>query len=83
VLLPLFEACVAGVEEVMGALISSVLTTLAVFVPLVFLSGSQVALFFEHGVAVAAVLSVFLGGGFYPASRCFNLSPFLQKQKSG
>ncbi|MGX7835717.1 efflux RND transporter permease subunit, partial [Campylobacter fetus subsp. venerealis] len=37
--LPLFEACVEGVNEVMGALISSVLTTLAVFIPLVFLSG--------------------------------------------
>jgi len=62
--LPLFEACVAGVEEVMGALISSVLTTLAVFVPLVFLSGISGALFFDQAVAVAAILSVSLAVAF-------------------
>ncbi len=62
--LSLFEACVAGVNEVMGALISSVLTTLAVFVPLVFLSGISGALFFDQAVAVAAILSVSLGVAF-------------------
>lgn len=60
----LFEACVAGVNEVMGALISSVLTTLAVFVPLVFLSGISGALFFDQAVAVAAILSVSLAVAF-------------------
>ncbi|WP_143962642.1 efflux RND transporter permease subunit [Litoribacter populi] len=58
--LPLFEACVAGVNEVMSALISSVLTTLAVFVPLVFLSGISGALFFDQAVSVAAILGVSL-----------------------
>ena len=58
--LPLFEACVQGANEVMGALISSVLTTLAVFVPLVFLSGISGALFYDQAVAVAAILSVSL-----------------------
>ncbi|TVP50466.1 MAG: efflux RND transporter permease subunit [Mongoliibacter sp.] len=58
--LPLFEACVEGVNEVMSALISSVLTTLAVFVPLVFLSGISGALFFDQAVAVAAILGVSL-----------------------
>jgi len=62
--LPLFEACVAGVDEVMGALISSVLTTLAVFVPLVFLSGISGALFFDQAVAVTAILSVSLAVAF-------------------
>ncbi len=62
--LSLFEACVAGVNEVMGALISSVLTTLAVFVPLVFLSGISGALFFDQAVAVAAILSVSLAVAF-------------------
>lgn len=62
--LPLFEACVEGVNEVMGALISSVLTTLAVFVPLVFLSGISGALFFDQAVAVAAILSVSLAVAF-------------------
>ncbi|HSF55560.1 MAG TPA: efflux RND transporter permease subunit, partial [Algoriphagus sp.] len=58
--LPLFEACVQGSNEVMGALISSVLTTLAVFVPLVFLSGISGALFYDQAVAVGAILSVSL-----------------------
>ncbi len=58
--LPLFEACVQGANEVMGALISSVLTTLAVFVPLVFLSGISGALFYDQAVAVGAILSVSL-----------------------
>lgn len=58
--LSIFEACVEGVDEVMGALISSVLTTLAVFVPLVFLSGISGALFYDQAVAVTAILSVSL-----------------------
>jgi multidrug efflux pump subunit AcrB len=58
--LPLFEACVQGVNEVMSALISSVLTTLAVFVPLVFLSGTAGALFYDQAVSVAAILGVSL-----------------------
>ncbi|WP_163378286.1 efflux RND transporter permease subunit [Cyclobacterium sp. SYSU L10401] len=56
----LFESCVTGVNEVMSALISSVLTTLAVFVPLVFLSGIAGALFYDQAVSVAAILSVSL-----------------------
>lgn len=56
----LFEACVVGVNEVQSALISSVLTTLAVFVPLVFLSGVAGALFYDQAVSVAAILSVSL-----------------------
>ncbi|SFO22420.1 Multidrug efflux pump subunit AcrB [Algoriphagus ornithinivorans] len=62
--LSLFEACVAGVDEVMSALVSSVLTTLSVFVPLVFLSGISGALFFDQAVAVAAILSVSLAVAF-------------------
>jgi len=58
--LPIFEACVSGVNEVQSALISSVLTTLAVFVPLVFLSGVAGALFYDQAVSVAAILSVSL-----------------------
>lgn len=58
--LPLFEACVTGVNEVMSALISSVLTTLAVFVPLVFLSGMAGALFKDQAISVAAILGVSL-----------------------
>jgi len=62
--LPLFDACVQGVNEVMSALISSVLTTLAVFVPLVFLSGTAGALFYDQAVSVAAILGVSLMAAF-------------------
>jgi multidrug efflux pump subunit AcrB len=62
--LDLFEACVQGVDEVMSALISSVLTTLSVFVPLVFLSGISGALFFDQAIAVTAILSVSLAVAF-------------------
>jgi multidrug efflux pump subunit AcrB len=58
--LPVFEACVEGVNEVMSALISSVLTTLAVFIPLIFLSGISGALFYDQAVSVAAILFVSL-----------------------
>ena len=46
-------ACVKGTNEVVRPLISSVLTTCAVFVPLIFLSGISGALFYDQAVAVA------------------------------
>ncbi len=58
--LDLLNACIQGVSEVQGALISSVLTTLAVFIPLVFLSGVSGVLFFDQAVSVAIILSVSL-----------------------
>lgn len=62
--LTLVDACVEGVAEVRGALISSVLTTLAVFVPLIFLSGVSGVLFYDQAVSVAIILSVSLGVSF-------------------
>jgi multidrug efflux pump subunit AcrB len=62
--LGLFEACISGVNEIMSALISSVLTTLAVFVPLIFLSGVAGALFYDQAMAVAVILSVSLAVAF-------------------
>jgi multidrug efflux pump subunit AcrB len=53
---PLHEACVMGTNEVIRPLISSVLTTCAVFVPLIFLSGISGALFYDQAVAVASGL---------------------------
>ncbi len=58
--LGLMDACVEGVNEIMSALVSSVLTTLAVFVPLIYLSGVAGALFFDQAVAVAVILGVSL-----------------------
>lgn len=54
------EACITGVNEVMAPLISSVLTTLAVFVPLVFLNGLSGSLFYDQAVSVAIILGTSL-----------------------
>ncbi|MGC9472390.1 MAG: efflux RND transporter permease subunit [Bacteroidales bacterium] len=54
------EACVEGTNEVIRPLISSVLTTCAVFIPLVFLSGMAGALFRDQAIAVSIGLGVSL-----------------------
>jgi multidrug efflux pump subunit AcrB len=57
---PLHEACIKGTNEVIRPLISSVLTTCAVFVPLIFLSGIAGALFYDQAIAVASGLAASL-----------------------
>src|SRR5690606_18618237 len=57
---PLSSACISGTNEVIRPLISSVLTTCAVFVPLVFLSGISGALFYDQAMAVSIGLGVSL-----------------------
>jgi len=52
----LFEAVVEGAKEVAGPLVSSALTTVSVFVPLIFLSGLAGALFYDQAVSVSAGL---------------------------
>lgn len=51
------EACIGGTNEVIRPLISSTLTTCAVFIPLVFLSGIAGALFYAQAMAVALSLA--------------------------
>ncbi|SMG37994.1 Multidrug efflux pump subunit AcrB [Marivirga sericea] len=77
--LNLLDACVAGVGEVRGALISSVLTTLAVFVPLIFLSGVSGVLFFDQAVSVGIILTVSLGVSFVLLPLLYRL--FFEKKK--
>ena len=48
----LSSACIKGTNEVIAPLISSVLTTCAVFVPLIFISGVSGALFYDQAMAV-------------------------------
>ncbi|PTB97749.1 cation transporter [Marivirga lumbricoides] len=60
----LIVACTEGVSEVKGALVSSVLTTLAVFVPLIFLNGISGVLFYDQALSVAIILTVSLGVAF-------------------
>jgi multidrug efflux pump subunit AcrB len=52
----LADAAVVGTREVFAPMLSSVMTTCAVFVPLVFLSGIAGALFFDQAMAVALTL---------------------------
>lgn len=47
---------VEGTREVSGAMLSSVLTTCAVFLPLIFLGGVAGSLFYDQAVAVTVVL---------------------------
>ncbi len=56
----LSSSCENGTNEVIRPLISSVLTTCAVFVPLVFMKGMAGALFFDQAVAVSIGLIVSL-----------------------
>lgn len=51
--LNLFDACVEGTNEIITPLISSVLTTCSVFLPLLFLSGITGALFYDQAIAVS------------------------------
>lgn len=56
----LAQSCIRGTNEVIRPLISSVLTTCAVFLPLIFISGISGALFYDQAVAVAIGLFVSL-----------------------
>lgn len=57
---PLSNACTNGTNEVIRPLITSVLTTCAVFIPLIFMKGMAGALFFDQAVAVSIGLVVSL-----------------------
>lgn len=53
---PLREAAVGATKEVVAPMLSSVLTTCSVFVPLIFLSGTAGALFYDQAMAVVVTL---------------------------
>ena len=52
------EACSKGTTEVITPMLSSTLTTIAVFVPLIFMSGIAGAIFFDQAFAVTVGLMV-------------------------
>ena len=54
----LSDSCVAGANEVIRPLISSALTTVCIFVPLIFLSGIAGALFYDQAMGIAIGLGV-------------------------
>lgn len=53
---PLAEAVVGGTREVFAPMLSSVLTTCSVFLPLIFLSGTAGALFYDESMGVTLSL---------------------------
>ena len=52
------EACVEGTQEVIRPMLSSALTTSAVFLPLIFISGLAGALFYDQAITVSIGLGV-------------------------
>jgi len=52
------DACVSGTNEIIRPLLSSLLTTVSVFFPLVFLSGIAGALFYDEAMAITIGLCV-------------------------
>ena len=52
------DACVKGTNEVIGPMLSSSLTTISIFLPLIFLSGIAGAIFFDQAFSVAVGLLV-------------------------
>ncbi len=56
----LSKSCYEGTNEIIRPLISSVLTTCAVFIPLIFMKGMSGALFFDQAVSVTIGLFVSL-----------------------
>jgi multidrug efflux pump subunit AcrB len=52
------DACVKGTNEVIAPMLSSVFTTIVVFVPLIFLSGIAGAIFFDQAFSVTVGLLV-------------------------
>lgn len=51
-------AVVEGTREVSGAMLSSVLTTCAVFIPLIFMNGLAGDIFFDQAISITVVLLV-------------------------
>lgn len=49
----LIQATVSGTQEVFAPLLSSVLTTCAIFIPLVFLNGMAGAMFYDQAMAIS------------------------------
>jgi multidrug efflux pump subunit AcrB len=85
--LALADACVVGTQEVIAPMLSSSLTTIAVFLPLIFLSGIAGALFFDQAfsVTVGLLVSYITGITFLPVLYkivySIQLPRFLQRKK--
>lgn len=54
------DSCILGVEDVVSPVISNVLTTVAIYAPLIYLSGLAGALIFDQAIALTISLAVSL-----------------------
>jgi len=89
----LADACVYGTQEVFTPMLSSVLTTCAIFIPLIFLSGIAGALFYDEAMAVtitlisALIMSVLVIPvfyyRFYRKQPCFTPNKFISRISVG
>ena len=89
----LADACVNGTQEVFTPMLSSVLTTCAIFIPLIFMSGIAGALFYDEAMAVtitlvsALIMSVLVIPvfyyRFYRNQPCFTPNKFISKISVG
>lgn len=87
------DACVYGTQEVFTPMLSSVLTTCAIFIPLIFMSGIAGALFYDEAMAVtitlvsALIVSVLVIPvfyyRFYRNQPCFTPNKFISKISVG
>mgnify|MGYP002585594724 FL=1 len=85
----LTRAVTRGTKEVVAPMLSSVLTTCAVFVPLIFINGMAGALFYDQAMAVAITLFVAYGVAitllpvyyrwWYNRQETFRPTPWLQR----
>ena len=90
---PLADACVYGTQEVFTPMLSSVLTTCAIFIPLIFMSGIAGALFYDEAMAVtitlisALIMSVLVIPvfyyRFYRKQPCFTPNKFISRISVG
>jgi len=64
----LTDSCVNGTNEVIGPMLSSALTTISIFLPLIFMSGIAGAIFFDQAfsVTVGLLVSYIIGIIFIP-----------------
>ena len=78
--LSLEDACVKGTNEVITPMLSSMLTTISIFLPLVFLSGIAGAIFFDQAfsVTVGLLVSFVMGITLLPVlyKMIFAMKPF-------
>ena len=89
----LADACVCGTQEVFTPMLSSVLTTCAIFIPLIFMSGIAGALFYDEAMAVtitlisALIMSVLVIPvfyyRFYRNQPCFTPNKFISRISVG